>query len=151
MTATQYEMTKSGDFSKWLELLHTENEFVHTGFQYEFLDPNVEKAISMLGSSNITVFVNECFEASLRLMEDYYNLRPSAADTFLDRAQKWNVGAYDETPERNQLAELRERSKIYFPSEYKFYDAAVQQFKQQLSLSKVISPRLMHECLETLK
>jgi hypothetical protein len=121
------------------------------GFQFEFVDANVDKAVAMLGSSNITVFVNECFEASLRLMEDYYNLRPGAADAFIKTTQKLNAGAYDETSEKNQLTELREWTKSYFPNEYKFYGAVVQQFKQQLSLSKVISPQLMHECLETLK
>jgi hypothetical protein len=152
MTATQYQMVQSGNFAKWLDLLHSEHKFVETGFQFEFLDPTVENAISMLRSSNITVFVNECFEASLRLMEDYYSLRPGAANAFLYSSHlKLNTGAYDETqPERNQLAKLRERSKAYFPNEYMFYDAAVEQFKHQLSISKAISPQLMHECLETI-
>jgi hypothetical protein len=120
--------------------------------QFEYLDDNVDTAISMLGSSNITVFLNECFEASLRLMEVKYALRPGAVDAFLlDPNSNLNKGAYNGTPESEKLAELRGWSKLYFPNEYKFYDAAVEQFKHQMSSSKVITPQLMQECLHAVK
>jgi hypothetical protein len=146
-TESHYEMIRSGDFFSWMKELAI-NRTTSPALQFEYLDDNVDTAISMLGSSNITVFVNECFEVSLRLMEDMYELRPGAVDAFLDSNSNLNKGAYNKTPER--LAELREQSKLYFPNEYKFYDAVVERFKHLMSSSNVISPQLMQECDATL-
>jgi hypothetical protein len=148
---SQYEMVRSGDFSQWMkELAMNRSKNEVCALQFEYLNDNVDRAISMLGSSNITVFLNECFEASLRLMELKYALRPGAVDAFLHSNFNLNKGAYNGTPESVRLSELREQSKLYFPNEYKFYGAVAEQFKHQMSSSKVITPQLMEECLHKL-
>jgi hypothetical protein len=150
-TESHYEMIRSGDFFSWMkELAINRTKSPACRLQFEYLDDNVDTAISMLGSSNITVFLNECFEVSLRLMEDMYALRPGAVDAFLDSNSKnLNKGAYNVMPKT--LAELRKQSKLYFPDEYKFYDAAVERFKHLMLSSKVIPPLLMQECLYAVK
>ena len=150
-TETHYEMVRSGDFSQWMkELAINRTKSPVCTLQFEYLDDNVDTAIFMLGSSNITVFLKECFEVSLRLMEVKYALRRGAVDAFLDSNSNLNKGAYEDTPESGRLAELRQQSKLYFPNEYKFYDAAVEQFKHLMGSSKAISPQLMQECLDAI-
>ena len=130
-TDAQYRRVKEGDFHGWMELVFVEQEMPH-GTQYHFIDDNVDKAISLITgkSPNVTVLMNECLEASLRVVENKLSFKVGSVDAFL-RSQS-NVSEKTNTPDLANQNQLRQRSKRYFPNEYKFYNAAVEQFKQQL-------------------
>ena len=90
----------------------------------------------MVTNQEVHVFVNECFEASLRILAmDYSIPNPSAVDDFL-------VGSI---PLENQHAlglprlffraacGFARRARQYVPDAYKFYDAVVEHFRQRLT------------------
>jgi hypothetical protein len=99
--------------------------------QYEYVDDDIHQAIiSISGESpNVTVLVNECFEVSLLFFEHKFGL--GNAQDFL---QSTNVHSNGSTRRNDttDLVTLRKLSKRYFSKEYKFYYAAVRQFKKQV-------------------
>lgn len=67
-TNAQYERVLANDFAGWLNLVIRQNKTPHWK-QYVYIDDDLDKAISNISddaSPNVTVLVNECFEASLR-------------------------------------------------------------------------------------
>jgi len=140
-TEAQYAKVREGDFASWIELVYRENH-IPSNAQFRYLDDNVDQAIALISgdSPNVTVLVNECFEASLLFMERKFGLA--------------NVGRFLSTPKvrsnvsvrRNvttDLVYLREQSKLHLVDEYKFYNAAVKQFEKQVSS---IDPSLLVGC-----
>jgi hypothetical protein len=65
-----YEKVREGDLASWIELVYKENSIPHDA-QFEYIDDDVDQAIALItgGSLNVTVLINECFEASLLFME----------------------------------------------------------------------------------
>ena len=122
---------RAGDFTGWLELVHKEQN-VPAREQYRYIDDNVDTAISLISgnAADVTILVSECFEASLRFMESKIALNKGAADNFL--RSKTVVANASKRQNNTDFDDLREKSKQYFPEEYKFYNAAVEQFKRQL-------------------
>jgi hypothetical protein len=140
-TEAQYAKVREGDFASWIELVYKENH-IPSNAQFRYLDDNVDQAIALISgdSPNVTVLVNECFEASLLFMERKFGLA--------------NVGRFLSTPKvrsnvsvrRNDTADLvylREQSELHLVDEYKFYNAAVKQFEKQVSS---IDPLLLVGC-----
>jgi len=131
-TEDQYDCVRADDFSGWLNLIRTEQK-IPLGAQHAYIDNDVDKAISLITgvSPRVIVLVNECFEASLRILENKLALRSGAVDSFLNSS----IARSNVSTRKNSaaLADLRERSKQYLSNEYKFYNVAVQQFKRQLS------------------
>jgi len=81
----------------------------------------------------VIVLVNECFEASLRILATKVSIQTEAVDVFL-RSEDYrsNVSEKHNSTESVNMADLRDRSKLYLSNEYKFYNAAVEQFKREL-------------------
>jgi len=144
-TVAQYKHVREGNFAGWLDLVYQEKKTPHRK-QYAYIDEDVDKAISLItgDSTNVTVLVNECFEASLRLLENKLALRTGAVDGFL-HSKKFQPNMSTQRNATNSVpfAELRERSKRYFEEEYAFYDTAVEQFKRQLYS---LDPSLLQGC-----
>ena len=142
-TEAQYERVRAGDFAGWLYLLYSEKQ-TPVNAQYEYIHYDIDKAISVItgDSPKVMVLVNECFEASLRLMENKFTIQTGAADNFMQSSSfHSSQGNEINATESLNLDELRKRSKRYFPEEYRFYNAAVDQLKRQLDES-----RLCHYC-----
>ena len=140
----QYDQVVAGDFEAWMTLLYHETNA--PPFQYQFLDRNVTKAIEMVQgkSPQVTVYLNECFEASLRIMDKQYAFPSGAVDAFVNSANfKSNVGQ----KEKESETRLRDLAKQWFIEEYKFYDAAVTQFQRQLWSSGLDPSRLRNRCV----
>ncbi len=75
-------------------------------------------------------------------MENKFTIQTGAVDNFMQSSSfHSNQGNEINATESLNLDELRERSKRYFPEEYRFYNAAVDQLKRQLDES-----RLRHYC-----
>lgn len=143
-TKEQVELVKSGDFAGWLELMYTQDKERKTGFQFEFFDKSVDTAIAII-NENVTVLVNECYEESLWLMEKKYSIREGSADEFLDSS--WfhsRKGTSNQTDDDKQR--LRENAKRWFADEYKFYHAAVEQFRWQMMSSGIDPSTMRNHC-----
>lgn len=144
-TEAQYDRVRVGDFSGWLNLVHSEQK-IPVGAQYAYIDDDIDKAISLITGDppDVLVLVNECFESSLRLTENKLSLKAGAVDDFLTSSNvRSNVSKGRNATESASFDELRKQSKRYFPQEYKFYNAAVEQFKRQLSS---LDPSLPQTC-----
>jgi len=137
----QYERVISGNFKGWLELVYIEGK--RPQLQFEHLHHNIDEAIALVESSEVMVLVNECFEASLRLMEEKYLLSLFAVDTFLqakDYHIRNNKRVYENADEALKLESLRGKAKDWFADEYRFYDAALEQFEYELSRHPLLFP-----------
>lgn len=141
-TEEQQNLLDEGDLEGWLELFHKEGGH---SLQYNHFDStSVDKAIARLqgAAPKVQVYLSECFEASLRLMEKNLSLEPGAADSFLvSRDFVSNKGNYNRARE-----ELRKKAKKWFADDYKFYDAAVEKFRQQWRSSQMDPSVLTHTC-----
>ena len=126
-TQRQYDMVLSGNFEKWIRLLRYEQGHGNIFRQYSQLNyHNVSKAISMIQQGNVTVYLNECFETSLEMLARSMSIAPSAVNNFVQSQEfRSNKGRYPNTTHVQQ-------ARAWFVDEYKFYDAAVKQFKRQL-------------------
>jgi len=130
-TEEQYDQVRVGDFKAWLELVHREKRA--PPLQYEFLSRNVSKAIRMIQGEppRVLILLNECFEVSLRLLEQQYSLQPEAVKGFVDSKSVSNRNdGYNRDASETRLRQL---AKQWFADEYKFYDTAVEQFQRHLS------------------
>jgi len=137
----QYERVISGNFKGWLELVYIEGK--RPQLQFEYLHHNIDEAIALVKSSEVMVLVNECFEASLRLMEEKYALSRYAVDTFLqakDYHTRNDKRVYENEDEAHKLELLRKKAKEWFADEYRFYDAALEQFEYELSRHPLLFP-----------
>jgi len=133
-TEAQYSRVLQGDFHGWMELIFAEQEVPH-GPQYTFIHEDIDKAIELISgdSPEVIALINECFEASLRLLASKVSIPTEAVEDFLHSDDyRSNVSGEHQAAESANMQDLRERSRIYLANEYKFYDAAVEQFKRQL-------------------
>ena len=102
--------------------------------QYKYLDRNVTTAIEMMENGTVHVYVNECFEASLRLMAERYGF--GDVDEILMKDSKviqanTNKKQYTDLFTKEELDKLRESAKVWFAEEYRFYNSAVLQLQRQ--------------------
>jgi len=144
-TKAQYARVLDGDFAGWMELIFLEDS-IPLDPQYTYIDEDVDKAIELItgNSPNVTILVNECFEASLRLLAQKVSLQPGSVEEFIQSDDfQTNISERNNVTQAT-MAELRERSKNHLPNEYKFYNAAVEQFKRQLP--SLDSSVLRHRC-----
>lgn len=138
-TREQYKHLVSGDFASWLQVLHVQDQEGKLLIRpYQFLDrQNVDKAIALIegDSPDVIVLINECYETSLRLLETIRPFpAPRAIDTFL---QSGRIGRENQDYDKDEATPLREKAKIWFADDYKFYNAAVKQFRKFLSDNKL--------------
>jgi len=152
-TPEQYAKVAQGDWDGWLELLHTQQQQQRaTLFQFQFLAPSATEAIQMITTTTTTTgdsgeqdindeppmviaLLNECFEASLRLLEKQYSFPQSGIDQFLHsgefHSRKTSTTIANNSKTNAAEQQLREKAKVWFANEYRFYDAAVKQFRHQ--------------------
>jgi len=137
-TEAQYAQVRSGDFPMWLELLWRQKS--PFDMQYEYLDRNATTAIEMMENETVHVYLNACFDTSLRLMARQYHIG-SIVEMFLRNStvvqSNNNKAQYLNLFTKEQLKKLREKAKKWFEDEYRFYNAAVQQFQRQLASSLI--------------
>lgn len=144
MTKAKRQQVEAGNLSGWMELLHVEGG---APSQLSYFDPrkNISSAINLIQGNEPQVFVllNECFEASLRMLEEKFSL--SGVDAFLaSKDYRTRTGKYKNG--RHGEEELRKSVKKWFSDEYAFYGAAVRQFKRQLSASQFNRSLLNEPC-----
>ena len=136
-TKRMYEQVVNGNFSKWLELLWSEYNVLD--MQYEYLSRNATTAIEMFENGTVDVYVNECFDTSLRFMAQRYHMGP--VENFLQNStvvrSNTNQKKYVNLFRQEQLLELRANAKAWFTDEYRFYNAAVRHFQRQLTSSSM--------------
>jgi hypothetical protein len=129
-----YELVVSGDFSTWLELMYQQKPRERSEYQYEWLHENVEEAIEMMENSTVLVLINECLEASLRLLQERYGgIKPDAVSSFVQSSDfhtRDNSHLYKDNEEDTKL---RTNAKEWFSDDYRFYNAARARFLQHLS------------------
>lgn len=133
-TDEQMKFLEADDFPGWLEAMNT-TQTRKTMFQYEFLSKNLDDAIDMLqgDTPQVTILLNECYAESLRLLDAKYDiLRKGAVDEFM-ASQDFQIRQGNKDVGTGE-AILREKAKEWFPEEYRFYNAAVDQFKRQISV-----------------
>lgn len=136
-TEDQYKQVVNGDFPRWLELLWKQKS--PFDMQYEYLDRNATTAIEMMENGTVHVYVNECFEASLRLMTERYGFGDVDAilkDSIVIQANT-NKNRYASLYTKEELAKLHENAKLWFADEYRFYESAVLQFQRQFLSSSL--------------
>jgi hypothetical protein len=129
-TKEQYKQVINGNFPRWLELLHQQKSPFQ--MQYNYLDRNATTAIEMMENGTVHVYVNECFEASLRLMAERYGF--GDVDEILKDSEAIQANTnkhYTSLFTKEELTKLRESAKVWFAEEYRFYNLAVLQLQRQ--------------------
>jgi hypothetical protein len=106
--------------------------------QFEYVDDDVDQAIALISgdSPNVTVLINECFEASLLLMERKFDFQNVNRFLCVPRPASNKVRSNVSMMRSNHTADLihlKRQSKLHLVDEYKFYNAAVKQFQKQVS------------------
>lgn len=146
----QSEMIKNDDIQGWMETL-TEEEYRYISEQHwQFVgwtDSNndLEEALELIDGDQPTILtlISECFEASLRLFVEEFDINGTDTGKEVDiiqdfvtssrfherkRPQKYTNHTYDEN-------ELRTKAKEWFHDDFEFYAKAVEQFKQKMGAS----------------
>lgn len=145
-TPAQYAKVIEGDFISWFKLLRQESKM--PPLQFHYLSYNVDEAIAMISSAHgppqVRLFMNECYEASLRIMEKVYGFPGEGVDEFME-SPYFHARSAPDAPAEAEL-ELREKAKLWFPDEYKFYQAAEQEFQRQLWTYGIDTAKMKHEC-----
>lgn len=142
-TKAQYDRVEAHDLVGWMELLHTEGggRGLELPYQFKYFHSNVDEAIALIkgeegNAPKIFTVINECFDVSLRLLtENFSGFESDAVDTFEksdDFKSNTNKKAYEKVS-KESLKSLREKAEVWFTDDYKFYDAAVEQYKLYLS------------------
>lgn len=144
----QYVKVKDNDLEGWLELLHLQDGGCGLKMpnQYPYVHEHVNEAIAMIQKEQgndgpqVVPLLTECYEASLHLLANsMHGLDPAAVKPFVE-SDDYNSNAnkrYNERPDKHDLAELREKAKIWFASDFAFYHAAVEQFLLRLNESNL--------------
>ena len=139
-TEAQNERLLADDLEGWLKLMAT--EAAERQDQYAFLAENPEKAISLVqgDSPRILTFVHDCFDTSVRLLVDrkpqFFTL--GAAESFLNSTRSTaNRRPKKTNDEEAKLRRIREKAKRWFKDDYRFYHAAIEQFRRHLASSNL--------------
>jgi len=122
---------ESDDLAAWMKSLRKPGN-AYIAHQYmRFDSSNAESAMALIDGDDPTVFtlINECFEASLRLLLENFQFSPQSqwrrqVAEFVQRNQtRSNKGAYDFD------SSLRSSALEWFPDDFLFYSRAVKQFQ----------------------
>lgn len=106
--------------------------------QYEYLNRNVTAAIEMMENKTVDVYINECFDTSLRFMAHEYQMASSATvEEFLQNSSAMqanqNEAAYAKLLTTEQLSKIRAKAKVWFANDYQFYNVAVRHLRRRLA------------------
>ena len=93
----------------------------------------------------ILALVNDCFDTSLRLLIEkrprFYDR--GAVESFLN-STKATANKRRKKPKEDEphidMASLREKAKVWFEPDYRFYHAAIEQFQRHMASSNRLDP-----------
>ena len=149
-TIEQFQRMEASDFVGWMELKHLQYNESKRRSQFEFIDMDVDKAIRQIQGDSPAVIpvVHECFEGSLRYLNKLYSFPSGAVDEFLlSNFFHSRKSKYNKDQETDEERELRVKAKVWFADEYRFYDAAVSQFRNQLQTHRIDPFTLKSKCV----
>jgi hypothetical protein len=169
-TPEEQELLLTGNLPGFVELQSRLNETVtiNSAFQYRYLSDSVDDAIAMVREypARIMVLINECFEVSLRLLAETFPqfVDLQSVETYLGETThvKYTQGnasipiVLRATSEMGpvqpyRLDDLRHKSRTsWLADDYRFYEAAVDAFKERLAASRHINRESIQECYRRL-
>jgi hypothetical protein len=168
-TPEEHALLANGDLAGFVELQSRLNETVtiNSAFQYRYLAESADEAMAMVRDNPARVFVliNECFEVSLQLLAETlpHFVDPAHVRTFLDETSRvrYTQGnasipiVLRATSEMGpvqpyRLDDLRRKSRTWLADDYRFYDAAVDVFRQRLAASRQLDPEAIQDCYRRL-
>eukprot|EP00527_Entomoneis_sp_CCMP2396_P004589 CAMPEP_0198147862 /NCGR_PEP_ID=MMETSP1443-20131203/38213_1 /TAXON_ID=186043 /ORGANISM="Entomoneis sp., Strain CCMP2396" /LENGTH=276 /DNA_ID=CAMNT_0043812365 /DNA_START=104 /DNA_END=934 /DNA_ORIENTATION=- len=142
-TKEQEKYLESDDMESWMQSL-TKPKHHYISHQYMRLNyTSLDGAISLIEGEDPTMFtlINECFEASLRLLMENFWLSDSTETETVDPVTKvvesgklHNVGKYANRSV-HQEDPLRAKARVCFQDDFEFFDHAVRQFQLMMQLS----------------
>jgi hypothetical protein len=143
------KLIESGDLEGYLKLRSKKKGpkplTTASAQQWQFLNrTNINAAIKAVQTGEVVVVLNECFEASLRLLEHLYlPVKEDAVDEFLASPNfSTNKGTYD-----HSNAALHEKIRTWYALEYQFYEAVVEKFHQLWNSTGLDAALLQHKCV----
>jgi hypothetical protein len=167
-----------GDLEAWMELrANTTVTRLDSADQSRYISHDVDRAIRLittqpvvaatthdatdaatLRSLRVVPLVSECFDASASLLVELFpNIFDEGSEKpFLESQSKVTNARERPKPDLGMLpvrgtnlTSLRGRAFAWFEDEYRFYDAAVRQFRELLARSSV-DRKIVASCLRTL-
>jgi hypothetical protein len=145
-------LIQSGDLEGYLRFRSLAKQTPLTGAsaqQWQFLNgTSFQSAVEAIESGEVLALLNECFEASLRLVEHLFSpvVKAGAVDAFLASPNvRANRGSYYGNSSNQKL--LQEKVRMWYHKEYQFYNAAVKKFQQQWAGAGLNASVLKHECV----
>ncbi|KAL7554669.1 hypothetical protein ACHAWF_018160 [Thalassiosira exigua] len=142
-TSEQRKYIRTNDFEAWMRSLATDQHRFVAEQYMRFNDTDLEGALTLISGDDPTIvpLINECFEASLRLLLERFRLSENetigreyiAAFARYSREQRPNAGRYDRALSVNET--LRGRAMEWFGDDFEFYDHAVRQFRSMMDRS----------------
>jgi hypothetical protein len=164
-----------GDLPGWME--HRANATIPSldaAHQYLYLSQDVNRAIRLIRSAEtgttderdetpqrglrIVPLVSECFDASISLLVEMFPnvLEAGSERSFLNSKSKKSNERLEPNPDLGMVpvkeynaTRLYEQAQEWFADEFRFYDAAVQQFRTLLRRSSV-DPEIVRQCIDVL-
>ena len=145
-TEKQEQYLEQNDIASWMESL-VQEEHRYIAFQYmRFNYTDSTNAMTLIEGRHprILTLLNECFEASLRLLLENmgltgFNYTPESMRVVIDRVNSFSQGRHAQANKGKEntfpvelLQTLREKSKLWFAEDYHFYAHAVQQFQKMM-------------------
>jgi hypothetical protein len=169
-TPEEQTLLLTGNLQGFIELQSRLNESVtiNSAFQYRYLSESIDDAIAMVRDSpvRVLVLINECFEVSLRLLAETFPhfVDPKSVETYLGVTThaKYTQGnssipiVLRATSEMGpvqpyRLDDLRHKSRTaWLADDYRFYEAAVDAFKERLAASRQLDRESIQECYRRL-
>lgn len=152
-----------GDFPAFVETIaHAPKRGMNSAFQYEYLSHDINYAVSLLEDGRLLPLINECFNASVLLLQRRYPQFFGAAETraFLESEdagsnRRWSGAgpaggngtvpnaAHDAPVLRRGLRpvqpydpdDLRQQARVWLDGDYRLYDAGVNAFRRAIHRS----------------
>jgi hypothetical protein len=164
-----------GDLPGWME--HRANATIPSldaAHQYLYLSQDVNRAIRLISSTEtgtsddrdgtfqhglrIVPLVSECFDASISLLVEMFPnvLEAGSERSFLNSKSKKSNERLAPHPDLGMVpvkeynaSRLYEKAQEWFADEFRFYDAAVLQFRTLL-LTSSVDPEIVRQCIDVL-
>jgi hypothetical protein len=152
-------LTSEESFASWLQSLSSDPERRKAGQhrdQFRSIATDVARAIKTISEEpKVLVLIQECAHLSFQLLSERH---PTIVSRELINDSIQSLGsdmpskteAHRLTLNSEQILQLRNRTRVWFESEYRFYDAAAMQFRRLVSVSKTLESAAIEKCINTL-
>jgi hypothetical protein len=152
-------LTSEESFASWLQSLSLDPERRKAGQhrdQFRSIATDVVRAIKTISEEpKVLVLIQECAHLSFQLLSERHPtivsrelINDSMQSLESDMASK--TEAHRLTLNSEQILQLRNRTRVWFESEYRFYDAAAMHFRRLVSVSKTLESAAIEKCINTL-